>query len=86
MAAATPMGKDKSMVTNIVNNEPIIAPLMPQSLKTLFPGVKVKKNNKAFSQLVSKSARYEITAIVINNPDIINITQSLWMLVCSKDH
>jgi hypothetical protein len=29
MAAATPMGKDKSMVTNIVNNEPIIAPLMP---------------------------------------------------------
>ncbi len=50
------------------------------SLKTLFPNVKGRKNNKALKQLVSSSATYQIRDFVMDNPNMIGTTQSFWFL------
>ncbi len=56
------------------------ATLIKNTLKEIFPGVKGRKQKRALKQLVSKSAAYDLRDKVIENPQIIGTTQSLWFL------
>lgn len=50
------------------------------SLNTLLPGVTDRKEKKALKGLVSGDAQYELQRMVMDNPQLIGTTQSVWVL------
>ena len=54
--------------------------VIKNSLKTMFPDVKGRKQKRALKNLVSKSAAYDLRDEVINNPDLLGTTRSFWFL------
>ncbi|HHL18849.1 MAG TPA: phosphate ABC transporter permease PstA [Thiothrix sp.] len=54
--------------------------VIKNSLKTMFPNVKGRKQKRALKNLVSKSAAYDLRDEVIKNPDLLGTTRSFWFL------
>ncbi len=54
--------------------------VIKQSLKSMFPKAKSRKQKKALRQLVSKGAIYQLRDFVIDNPSVLDTKQSLWFL------
>ena len=54
--------------------------VVKHSLKTMFPDVKGRKQQRALKNLVSKSAVYDLRDKVIANPELLGTTQSYWFL------
>ncbi|MGB5598184.1 MAG: phosphate ABC transporter permease PstA, partial [Thiothrix litoralis] len=50
------------------------------SLNTLLPGVTERKEKKALKGLVSGDAQYELQRMVMADPQLIDTTQSIWVL------
>ncbi len=72
-----------------VNDQPDIAELrkanysgtIKNSLLTLFPDVKKRNDKKALYKLVSKGGQYELQRLVIEDPELVGDTISVWLPV-----
>ena len=53
--------------------------LVKSSLHSLFPDVSGRKNLRALDGLVSKGAAFELRKMVLNDPELIGTTQSIWL-------
>lgn len=55
------------------------AGLVKQTMRDMFPDVEGRKKKKALAALVSSSAAYDIRDMVVENPDLIGQTISVWV-------
>ncbi len=53
--------------------------LVKGPLHTLFPGVSGRQDRRALEGLVSKGAAFELRTMVMNDPELIGTTQSIWL-------
>jgi hypothetical protein len=53
--------------------------LVKGSLHTLFPGVSGRQDRRAMEGLISKGAAFELRKMVMNDPDLIGTTRSIWL-------
>jgi phosphate transport system permease protein len=53
--------------------------LVKSSLHGLFPDVSGRQNKRALEGLVSKGAAFELRTMVLNDPELIGTTQSIWL-------
>jgi phosphate transport system permease protein len=54
--------------------------LVKASLRSMFPGVKTRKDKKQLYSLVSPAAAYKLQEMVTTNPRIIGTSQQIWVL------
>ncbi len=57
------------------------ASLVRRAVGDLFPQVENRRDKRALSKLVSSGAAFELQAMVMNNPELIGTTRSLWLPV-----
>lgn len=55
------------------------AGLVKKALRAEFPEVKKRKEKRALYSLASTGAAYELREMVMDNPDLIGTTQSIWL-------
>jgi phosphate transport system permease protein len=53
--------------------------LVKGSLHTLFPGVSGRQDRRALDGLISKGAAFELRKMVMNDPELIGTTRSIWL-------
>jgi phosphate transport system permease protein len=53
--------------------------LVKSSLHSLFPEVSGRQNLRALDGMVSKGAAFELRTMVLNDPELIGTTQSIWL-------
>jgi phosphate transport system permease protein len=53
--------------------------LVKNSMSNLFPEVSGRQNRRALEGLVSKGAAFELRKMVMNDPELIGTTQSIWL-------
>jgi phosphate transport system permease protein len=53
--------------------------LVKSALHNLFPDVSGRQNRRALEGLVSKGAAFELRKMVMNDPELIGTTQSIWL-------
>jgi len=53
--------------------------LVKGSLQTLFPGVSGRQDRRAMEGLISKGAAFELRKMVMNDPELIGTTRSIWL-------
>ena len=53
--------------------------LVKSSLRSLFPDISGRQNLRALDGLVSKGAAFELRKMVLNDPELIGTTQSIWV-------
>lgn len=54
--------------------------LVKQSLYTMFPQVKTRRDRKLLKKLISPAAAYQLQHMVQDNPKIINTSRKVWVL------
>jgi phosphate transport system permease protein len=55
------------------------ASLVRRAIGDLFPQVDNRRDKRSLSKLVSSGAAYKLQALVMNNPELIGTTRSLWL-------
>ena len=53
--------------------------LVKKSIRSIFPDVKGRRDKRMLDGLVSTGAAFQIREMVMNNPDLIGTTQSVWV-------